>query len=162
MDDLSTNSTVLKRIRDLLDSAAIPYREVTHGPTRTSEEAARARGESLSIGGKALVLKVDEEFGLYVLCADRRLDSGAIRKALGARRTRFATPEELQELTGLKPGSVPPFGPPVLALPLRVDRGVLENDKIAFNAGSLEHSIVMGRADWQEVARPVEVLDFSR
>ena len=44
-----------------------------------SEESARARSEELRVGGKALLLKVDGEFRLFVLSADRKLDSNAIR-----------------------------------------------------------------------------------
>jgi len=50
---------------------------------------------------------------------------------------RFASREELLELTGLVPGSVPPFGRPILPFPLYVDTGIAANDRIAFNAGSL-------------------------
>ncbi len=69
---------VLGRIRELLRSAGIAFREIQHAPTRTSEESARARGEELKVGGKALVLKVDGTFRPFVLSAARQLDSGAI------------------------------------------------------------------------------------
>lgn len=152
---------VFTAIRDLLDANAVEYRVVEHGPTRTSEESARARGEELRVGGKALVLKVDDDFGLYVLSAATKLDSGALRRQVGARRTRFATAEELAKLTGLVPGSVPPFGPPILDLPLHADRQLQENERIAFNAGSLEASIVMSREDWQGLAEP-RWIDFAK
>lgn len=152
---------VFEAIRTLLDANDVDYRVVEHGPTRTSEESAAARGEELKVGGKALVLKVDDDFGLYVLSAATKLDSGALRKQKGARKTRFANADELKELTGLVPGSVPPFGPPILNLPLHADPTLLKNDKIAFNAGSLETSIVMPLADWKRLAQPT-VLTFSK
>jgi Ala-tRNA(Pro) deacylase len=107
-----------------------------------------------------LVLKVDDTFGLFVLNAASRLDSGAVRRLLGARRTRFASREELFDLTGLEPGAVPPFGPPILDLPLHVDRGLVANGRIAFNAGSLETSVVIGMPDYLELARPT-LLPFA-
>jgi hypothetical protein len=48
-----------------------------------------------------------------VLPANCKADSAAIRNELGVRKTRFANREELWELTGLVPGSVPPFGRPI-------------------------------------------------
>ena len=51
---------VLESIRRLLRESGVPFREVHHEPTRTSEESARARGESIEIGGKALLMKVGE------------------------------------------------------------------------------------------------------
>src|ERR1700683_5496897 len=112
---------LLDKIRAWLAAGGGSFREVQHGPTRTSEDSARARGEELRVGGKALLIKVDEVYRLFVLSADRRLDSAAVKRHFGARKTRFATPEELMDLTGLVPGSVPPFGHPVLPFPLYAD-----------------------------------------
>ena len=151
---------VLDRIRTLLRSAGVEFREVQHEPTRTSEEAARARGESLRIGGKALVIKVDETFRLFVLSAARKLDSGAIKRHFGTKKTRFATAEELLEMANVVPGGVPPFGAPILPFPLYVDESILENERIAFNAGSLTTSIIMSVADYMRLAQPT-VLRFS-
>ncbi|HWE00357.1 MAG TPA: YbaK/EbsC family protein [Bryobacteraceae bacterium] len=151
---------LLDEIRAWLTREEIPFREVHHEPTRTSEESARARGEELRVGGKALVIKVDDAFRLFVLSADRKLDSAAIKSHFPARKTRFATPDELKELTGLVPGSVPPFGPPILPFPLYADESVLENERIAFNAGSLTDSIIMPIGAWRRLAQP-EIFRFS-
>lgn len=154
-------SAVLERIRGLLAEAGVEFREVHHEPTFTSEESAAARGEEVRIGGKALLLKVGDEFGLFVMSAARKLDSGKLRKHFGVRKSRFASREELAEMTGLVPGSVPPFGDPVLRFRLYADESVLANDKIAFNAGSLTDSVVMQTEDWRRIARP-EVLAFTK
>jgi Ala-tRNA(Pro) deacylase len=147
--------SILDRIRSFLDAAAISYRTVDHGPTRTSEESAAARGEPLDVGAKALLLKTDEVFRLFVMCADTQLDSGAVRKLLGVKKTRFATPEELMELTGLVPGSVPPFGEPILPFELYADVQIgVRHDRVAFNAGSLTTSLVMSAPDWERIAKP--------
>lgn len=151
---------VLNKIREWFEAEGVYVREVHHEPTRTSEESARARGEELKIGGKALLIKVDATFRLFVLSADRKLDSGAIKQHFGAKKTRFATPEELMEMTGLVPGSVPPFGEPILPFPLYVDPSVLENAKVAFNAGSLTDSMIIAVEDYRRLAGP-EVFGFS-
>ncbi len=64
------------------------------------------------------------------------------------------------ELTGLEPGSVPPFGKPLIDLELFVDNSILKNEKIAFNAGSLTDSIVMRREDYINLSNP-GIFDFS-
>src|SRR3984957_11720936 len=151
---------VLEQIRAWLTSENIPFREAHHEPTRTSEESARARGEEMRVGGKALIVKVDETFRLFVLSADRKLDSGAIKKRFAAKKTRFATPEELMAMTGLVPGSVPPFGHPILPFPLYVDPSVFENDRVAFNAGSLTDSMVIPIRDYRRMTN-AEVFTFS-
>jgi prolyl-tRNA editing enzyme YbaK/EbsC (Cys-tRNA(Pro) deacylase) len=153
--------TVLEAIRAWLTRESVAFREVHHEPTRTSEESARARGEDIRVGGKALLIKVDAEFRLFVLSAARKLDSAAIKAHFHAKKTRFASPEELLELTGLVPGSVPPFGAPILPFTLFVDPSVFENDRIAFNAGSLTNSVViLNVADYRRIAAP-EVFRFS-
>jgi Ala-tRNA(Pro) deacylase len=152
---------VLEQIRALLNEAGVIYREVHHGPTPTSEDSARARGEDLRIGGKALLLKVNDTFGLFVLSAARQLDSNAIKQRFAAKKTRFASAEELREMTGLVPGSVPPFGRPVLPFELYVDESIMKNEKIAFNAGSLTDSIIMLVKDYCRVAEP-SVFGFSK
>ena len=145
---------VLESIRALLTREGVSYRELHHEPTRTSEESARARGEPLEIGGKALLIKVGETFAVFVISAARKLDSAAIRKRLGSRKLRFATADELRERTGLVSGDVPPFGEPILPFPLYADESLFENERIAFNAGSLTDSIIMKVADWERLARP--------
>jgi prolyl-tRNA editing enzyme YbaK/EbsC (Cys-tRNA(Pro) deacylase) len=151
---------LLHKIREWLAAESVLFREVHHEPTRTSEDSARARGEELRVGGKALLIKVDDTYRLFVLSADRKLDSAALKQRFSARKTRFATPEELMELTQLVPGAVPPFGAPILPFPLYVDPSVFENERIAFNAGSLTDSMVIATSDYRRIAAP-EVFAFA-
>lgn len=149
--------SVIDAIRGLLNSHNISFRELHHEPTLTSEVSARVRGEELRIGAKAILLKTDEKFGLFVLPADGKLDSRAIQRYLGVKKLRFATSAELFKITGLVPGSVPPFGRPVLPVDLYADPAVGSGTgRIAFNAGSLTVSIIMDAGDWARVALPVE------
>jgi prolyl-tRNA editing enzyme YbaK/EbsC (Cys-tRNA(Pro) deacylase) len=159
---MSPDAGVLEAIRTLLRDRGVEFREVHHEPTRTSQEASEARGEPIEIGGKAIVAKVDADFRLFVFSAARRIRSRVICKRFGATRFRFATSEEMHELTGLVPGCVPPFGQPILPLDLYVDSSILDNDRIAFNAGSLTDSIIMSRERYVEIARPVEIFAFSK
>jgi Ala-tRNA(Pro) deacylase len=153
---------VLASIRELLSREAIEYKEIRHAAASTSEESARVRGESLAVGAKALLLKTDDVFRLFVLPADLQLDAKRVKQELKIRSVRFATREELVELTGLVPGSVPPFGRPVLPFELYGDLAIGSvEDKVAFNAGSLTLSIVMKASDWKTVAKPVQ-FSFAR
>lgn len=145
---------VAERLRDFLVSSGTIFREVEHAPTLTSGDSARARGEPLEIGGKALLLKVGDAFALFVLSAAAKLDNAAIRRHFDARKARFATRDELWEMTGLVPGCVPPFGEPVLPFPLHADPSILEQPRIAFNAGLLTRSCVLDTRDWIALAKP--------
>jgi prolyl-tRNA editing enzyme YbaK/EbsC (Cys-tRNA(Pro) deacylase) len=152
---------ILPRLRTWLTAENAAFREVHHEATFTSEDSARARGEELRVGGKALLMRAGDAFALFVLPADRKADSGAIRRELQAGKLRFASRDELLELTGLVPGSIPPFGEPILPFPLYLDAAIPENDRIAFNAGSLTDSIILPMPDYLRLARPTKVFSFS-
>ncbi len=145
----------------LLDERRVTYRLVHHQQTFTSQESADARGESVEIGGKSLLMKINDEFKLFVLSGARKLDSKKIKERFNTRETRFATKEELMELTGLVPGSVPPFGRPILPFDLFLDDSIAANEKIAFNAGSLTDSIIMNTSDYRTLIT-AEQFSFSQ
>lgn len=145
--------SVYQTILSLLAREQIAYRALHHAPTFTSEESARIRGEELRVGGKAIVMKVGEEFRLFVLSAVLKVDAAVVKQHFGVKKLRFASAEELQAMTGLVPGSVPPFGRPILPFDLFLDPSILENTKIAFNAGELTESIIMSVDDYLRIAR---------
>lgn len=140
-------SSVFDRLSAALAGAGIEYNHLHHEPVYTSAEAAAVRGVSLHSGAKALILKGEEDFLMAVIPADRALGSNALRKLLGIKRLRFATKEEVLELTRLTPGSIPPFGS-LFELSTMCDEGLAENDRINFNAGSHTESIQMHYKDY--------------
>ena len=111
------------------------------------------RGTPLSSGAKALVCKADERFVLFVMPADRRLDSAAVRRTLGIRSLHFASPEEVAQLTGLPPGAIPPFGQ-LFGLPTYCDDALAEQPRINFNAGDHAISVSLTYEDYLLVESP--------
>src|SRR5215831_13158498 len=103
-------ATVFERLETWLRGKGVAFTVLRHAPVFTSEQASAVRGTSLASGAKALVVKAGDAFALLVLPADRKLDSKKARAALGTKSIRFATREEVEQLTGLLPGSIPPFG----------------------------------------------------
>jgi len=151
------------RISVLLSEAEVAFERIAHAPAKSADEAAKFRGTPLEIGGKSLVMKTDRRgFIVLALRGSDAVFNRALRKHLGIRRYRFATLEELDTLTGLTPGCVPPFGRPVFDMPLYVDAGLANAARIAFTAGSHTDSIVMRTADWLAAAKPADVFPFSR
>jgi Ala-tRNA(Pro) deacylase len=146
-------ASLFDRLESLLKQHGIVFQVLRHEPVYTSEQAAEVRGTPLASGAKALICKGDDPFVLFVLPADRKLDSHAVRRAKGWRKLRFAVREEITELTGLAPGSIPPFGS-LFGLATLCDRQLGENETINFNAGDHTISISMRYADYVEVERP--------
>lgn len=145
--------SVFERVESLLNQHGITFQVLRHEPVYTSEEAARVRGTPLSSGAKALICKGEAAFVMFVLPADRKLDSHAVRQAKGWRKLRFATREEVLELTGLAPGSIPPFGS-LFSLPTLCDQRLGENEVINFNAGDHSISVSMRYVDYIQVEKP--------
>ena len=158
---METTNTVLANIIKYLNEKNIQFNTLHHKPTLTSEESAKERNEDISIGGKAILMKLDDSFKLFVLSASKKLDNKKIKAKFNCKKIRFATVDELKELTGgLVPGSVPPFGKPILEFELFVDDSIVANEKIAFNAGSLTDSIIMNVNDYLVAATP-QIFNFS-
>jgi Ala-tRNA(Pro) deacylase len=152
--------SVPHRIQDLLTRRNVPFDLTRHRPVYTSAEAAEVRGESLHSGAKALVVKADDHFVMLVLPGDHSLDSKLARKVLGAKSIRFASREEVVAITGLEPGSIPPFGT-LFGLKTFCDTALRECEKINFNAGSHSESVRMLYVDYEAVEQPAREA-FSR
>ncbi len=146
-------ASVFDRLHERLQTGGVAFTVLRHEPVYTSEQAAAVRGVPLASGAKALVLKAGDAFVLAVVPADRKLDSKKARAALGSRSIRFATREEVEQLTGLQPGSIPPFGS-LFGLPTWCDPALGENATINFNAGDHAISVQMTYADYVALEKP--------
>jgi Ala-tRNA(Pro) deacylase len=147
------NDSLFWRVENLLKQDGIGFEVLRHQPVFTSQEAAAVRGVALCTGAKALICKVDARFVMLVIPADRKLDSKRVRQALEIHALRFATADELRQLTGLAPGAVPPFGS-LFGLPTYCDVRLAENERINFNAGDHSISVSLRGTDYLKVEKP--------
>jgi Ala-tRNA(Pro) deacylase len=147
------SASVFERLHERLQQAGVAVTVLRHEPVFTSEQAAAVRGTPLSSGAKALVVKAGEAFVMLVLPADRKLDSRKARSALNVKALRFASKEEVESLTGLQPGSIPPFGS-LFGLATYCEPALQENPSINFNAGDHAVSIQMSYAEYLAVEKP--------
>ena len=153
--------TLTEKIKNLLIEHSIAFREVDHDPSPDCITSAQNRNEDLKIGGKSLLFKAKNGFKIFVLSAAKEADSQKIRTILKSQKLRFATEEELFDLAGVVKGALPPFGPPILPFDLFLDKSILENKKIAFNAGILTKSLIISVEDYLKLVKPF-ICDFSK
>ena len=151
---------VASQIEDVLREHGFWYERFEHVPVRTSEEAARERPEyNISQGSKALIVKAkksgeEKRFIMVVVPGDRQFDTKKLKTETGYGDVRFASPEEVAEIThGVLPGGVPPWGN-LFGLPVIADTHVFHNKKIIFNAGDRRVSIGMYAKDYLVLAAP--------
>ncbi len=145
--------SVFDRLRHLLKENGATFSVRHHEPVYTSEQAAEVRGTTLASGAKALVVKAGERFVLLVVPADRKLSTRKVKESLGTKALRFATAEEVEQFTGLQPGSIPPFGS-LFGLPTYCDPALGDNASINFNAGDHSISMNMTFPDYAKTERP--------
>ncbi len=155
--NLSKIMSTFDTIKQKLDQEKIVYRILEHAPVFTSEEAALIRGhtkeEGMKRGAKAMILRSEGKFFQFVLPGNKKLDFKRIKEILHTESVSFATPEEVEKAIGCKPGAVPPFGS-LFGLPTFVDKSLLENEEIDFNAGKHEVTITMTVKDWVKIVQP--------
>jgi Ala-tRNA(Pro) deacylase len=145
--------TVFQRIEQLLQVRGVHFDVLRHAPVFTSAEAAAVRGTPLASGAKALVCKADGDFLMFVLPADQKLASKAVRQERRWKSLRFADKDEVLKITGLTPGSIPPFGS-LFGLRTLCDERLGEHATINFNAGDHAVSVSMTFADYVTVEVP--------
>lgn len=153
------SASVFERIEQRLVERGVPFQVMQHEPVFTSADAARVRGATLASGAKALVCKADGAFVMLVLPADRKLSSKRLRAHRGWKSLRFADREEVSQLTGLEPGSIPPFGS-FFGLATLCDPTMAEQASINFNAGDHAISVRMSWDDYLRIEQP-ELVELS-
>lgn len=125
----------------------IEFKHMEHEATSTSEQSAAVRGTSLEQGVKALILRSKKSGKNYMVCvrADLKLDLKLI-ESIVADKLEFESAEGIKDRYGLELGSIPPFGN-LLGLNVYIAKNILEQEDIAFNAGTKTDSIVMKSKD---------------
>jgi Ala-tRNA(Pro) deacylase len=94
-----------------LDSLGIAHKTVTHPPVFTVEEARSLRGTLEGGHTKNLFLRDKKDVSYLVVApADAVIELRSLHRLLGAAgRFSFGSPDLMQELLGVEPGSVTPF-----------------------------------------------------
>ncbi len=141
------------QITAFLKDQNIDYEELSHQPVYTSEEAAGIRGLSMSEGTKSLLVKVDGTFYLFIIPGNKRLNSKKVKQLLAAKKLRFATKEEVQEIMHCEVGACYPFGN-LIGITQFVDEIFVKNECISLSPGTHTKSIRMKWKDYQKSIQP--------
>ena len=102
-------------------------------PVKTVEQAVRATGSEPKQIIKSLLFISEEEPVLVIVDGESKVDLNKLAKIFG--KVRFATPEEVKQITGFEVGAVPPVGAEVKTI---VDPKVLENEFVIGGGGRID------------------------
>ncbi len=97
-------------LEEKLKTLNINYEKVEHPAVYTVEEAKEKVPKIDGVGCKNLFLRTQKkEAFLYSLPEDKQINLKSLSEELGVTRFHFATPETLEEVLGVIPGSVTPL-----------------------------------------------------
>jgi Cys-tRNA(Pro) deacylase len=78
--------------------------------TRTAKDSAETHGVELNRIVKSLLVKIGDEFVIFLVPGDKRLDFKYLEERFGTKDIRMANADEVKDVTGYSIGGVPPFG----------------------------------------------------
>ena len=94
-----------------IEAAGIPFTVTRHGPVRSLEEAAAARGVQPGDIVKSLVVRrADDDFLFVLVPGDRQFSWPKLRALLGVARMSMPDAATAKAATGYERGTITPFG----------------------------------------------------
>jgi prolyl-tRNA editing enzyme YbaK/EbsC (Cys-tRNA(Pro) deacylase) len=142
---MTDGDEVGRRVLSALDALGEPYEVIECDPD-LADTAQFCEHYGIPVEHSANTIIVASkrdpvQFSACVVTATTRLDvNKTVKRLMGAGRLSFASAEQTVELTGMLVGGVTPFALPE-ALPLYVDRRVMELDYIVVGGGSRSQKI---------------------
>lgn len=95
---------------EALAASGLDYQVVRHGPVKSLEEAAEARGVEPSRIVKSMVVKTGNVYGIVLVPGLRKISWPKFRAALGVNKAAMPPADEARDLTGFERGTITPFG----------------------------------------------------
>lgn len=93
------------------ESLGLAFEVTRHGPVRSLEEAAVARGVPPSAVIKTLVVRIsDDDFRLVLVPGDREISWPRLRALLGVSRLSMPPADVARDVTGYERGTITPLG----------------------------------------------------
>ncbi len=148
------------RVTEFLDDSSVNYEVVKHESVFTAQQMAALEHEPGKYVAKPVIVKADGEYMMCVLAACYKIDLGALKNQLGAKKVELADENEIGEIfNDCDLGAEPPFGN-LYDLPVIMDKALEGDDHILFQAGTHEQAIRMDMDDYRKLVKP-KVLNFT-
>lgn len=147
----------VKKLKDFLNKHEVKYVSVAHSPAYTAQEiAARVhiKGRKLA---KTVMVTVNGKMAMAVLPASYKVDFDYFRKEIGADSIALASEEEFKGMfPDCEVGAMPPFGN-LYDMDVFADKSLVEDDEIAFSAGTHTELIKLPFGDFKRLVKPTIV-----
>ena len=149
---------VYKNIINILNGLNVSFEEIEHPPVMTCNDSARYRAEYgwNGVGSKNILFHAKARFYLVVTKAEKEIKARRFKKEFGTKNIRFATPDEVKEITDCEIGALPPFGYLNKELPIYVDEEIFEHDYFMFNPAVHTKSIRIRTEDLRKIYTSID------
>jgi len=150
----------VKHLQEFLDDHHVKYEIITHSPAYSAQEIAASTHIPGKEFAKPVIVRLDGKMIMAVLPACNLVDFDRLKKVAGAGHAELAHEEEFQNLfPECEVGAIPPFGN-LYGLEAFVDETLIEDQEIAFSAGSHRELLRMASKDFEGIVKP-KVAGFS-
>ncbi len=151
--------TCIDRLRQYLTDQHIYFEVQEHRQVYTIQEVAATLHEKGERVAKVFIAWTDGKPIMLVLPAPAQVDLDRVRGMLKAQEARRAREFEFaQTFADCDVGAMPPFGN-VYQVPVYIDRSLMEEPYIIFQAGTHHTTMKIAMSDYQRLVNPV-VSDF--
>jgi len=147
--------SVQRTLASLFEKEGVPYRLIHHPNTFTGPEHAASIHTPAREVAKVVIVRVDDQYVMAVLPADRPLDLNRFARMIGARSLAVAEEWEVEKLfPDCHVGAMPPFGS-LYGIPVYVDATLASQSVIFFSAGSHHATFELNYADFDRLVSPL-------
>lgn len=148
------------KVVEYLNSKGVHYEMSQHRPTFSAQQMASEEHVPGMNVAKPVVVSAAGSYYLCVLPACCKIDMDALKNHLGVDEIKLADEDELMRIfNDCALGAEPPFGH-LYGLETLVDKTILNDVYVLFQAGTHETAIQMDTDDYIKLANP-QVLSFS-
>ena len=144
----------VEALEKFLNENEIRYVCVSHSPAFTAQEIAASAHISGKELAKTVIVELDGVLAMAVLPASHQVDLEALKILTGAEEVSLASEERFGAMfPDCDPGAMPPFGN-LYDIPVYAAEALVEDEEIAFNAGSHTELVRLAFADFSRLVAP--------
>lgn len=148
------------KLTQYLDDNHVPYQIINHTKSYTAQQTASTAHIPGREIAKTVIVKMDGKLTMIVLPASYKIDFDMLAESSGAKRISLAAEQEFKHVfDGCEVGAMPPFGN-IYGIDVYVAESLIDDEEIAFNAGTHTELIKMGIDDFDRLVHP-KVLNCS-
>ncbi len=153
---------ISKKLVNFLDKSKVKYEVLKHKTVYTAFDKAKTLRVKENIIGKTLVVKMDKNYALVLVPANKNLDKNKLRKVAKAKSIDFVKEAWMKKnIKGAKIGAVPPLGI-LWKLPTFIDKSLLLQSKIIVNSGDHNFSLKLLSPSFKKLLPDLVSGQFSK